>query len=76
MEHLNITQCRKLIGQPARQSLADDEVVRLRDMLYTLGDVIADVFADLHASDWRAFNPPNDLDDWLFNETAEGSNVN
>jgi hypothetical protein len=46
METFDTAHCRKLIGQG--QSLLDDaEVARLRDMLYSLADVIADAFIDL-----------------------------
>jgi hypothetical protein len=65
MEPLTVAQCRKLIGQPANESLADEGVIQLRDMLYSLADVIADAYADLNATDQRAFDPPNDLDVWL-----------
>ena len=71
MEPLTIAQCRKLIGPPANDSLADEGLTQLRNMLYSLADVIADAFADLHAIDQGAFEPPNDLDDWL-REIAEG----
>ncbi len=34
-------------------------------MLYALGDVIVDAFADLNNIDQRTFSPRNDLDDWF-----------
>jgi hypothetical protein len=65
MERLSITVCRKLIAQSGNEPPGDDEIARLRDMLYSLADVIADVFIDLSKIDQTRLEPPNDIDDWL-----------
>lgn len=65
MERLNTAECRKLIGQRGAYALADEDVLQLRDMLYALGEVIADAFADLHSMDQSTLEPLNDLDEWL-----------
>jgi hypothetical protein len=64
MERLSLLQCRKSI-EPGGKPLTDEEVLGLRDMLYTLGDVIADAYADLANIDQETFHPPNDVEDWL-----------
>ncbi len=64
MERLSVTQCRNLIGE-VEAPIADEEVLRLRDMLYTVGAVITDMFVDLSNIDQTLLQPPNDLDDWL-----------
>jgi hypothetical protein len=63
MERLTIAQCRKLIGQPETESLADEAVIQLRDMLYSLADVIADAFIDLENVDQTLFAPAGDVVD-------------
>jgi hypothetical protein len=63
MERLSIPQCRKLIGQSANQSLADEGVTQVRDMLYSLADVIADAFIDLENTDQTLFVPAGDVVD-------------
>ena len=65
MERLTVSQCRELMPKAGATVLTDDEVVNLRDTLYTLSEVIADAFADLNNIDQSTFEPPNDLDDWL-----------
>ena len=65
MDPLSLTDCRKLIGQSEANPVADEELLRVRDMLYALGDVIVDAFADLNNIDQRTFSPRNDLDDWF-----------
>jgi hypothetical protein len=63
MERFTVVQCRKLIGRPATDSLADESVIELRDMLYSLADVIADAFSDLENTDQTLFTPPGDVFD-------------
>jgi len=65
MERFSLAQCKKLIGEPNNEPMGDEDVLRLRDMLYTLGDVIADAYADLNNIDQSAFQPSSDLDVWL-----------
>jgi hypothetical protein len=65
MERLSVSQCRALIDQEDNESLSDQGVGELRDMLYALGGVIADAYADLDSIDQSTFEPPNDLDDWF-----------
>jgi hypothetical protein len=60
MEPLSITECRKLMGQALSESLEDADIVRLRDMLYSLADVISDAFIDLENVDQSTFVPPGD----------------
>jgi hypothetical protein len=60
MESLSVSQCRKLIGQPQEAELSDEEVVRLRDMLYSLAAVISDAFIDLDNTGLSAFEPPGE----------------
>jgi hypothetical protein len=65
MERFSVKQCRALIGQSEASALGEEEVLRLRDMLYVLGDVIADAFADLNTIDQTTFQPQDDLDEWM-----------
>lgn len=65
MERLSIQQCKELIGQEEAEALKEEDVLRLRDMLYAVVDVIADAYSDLNNIDQSKFYPPNDLDDWL-----------
>jgi hypothetical protein len=65
MEHLPVTTCRTLIAEEAAEKLAEPELIRLRDMLYTIADVISDAFADLRNIDQQSFNPPGDAVDSL-----------
>ena len=62
MERLSIQQCRQLMARSVDSSLSEEEVLQLRDTLYTLGDVIADAFAELSTIDQSTFTPPNDMD--------------
>lgn len=71
MERLNIARCRELIVQPAGEPLADEEVVQLRDRLYSLGDVIADAFVDLGNIDQTTFQPPGNAVDFFERGIAE-----
>jgi hypothetical protein len=70
MERLNVTVCRKLIAQSGNEPPGDDEIVRLRDMLYCLADVIADAFVDLENIDQSTLSPPGDAID-LFERSAQ-----
>jgi hypothetical protein len=65
MERLSVAQCRGLIAQQDGEPLGDEEIVGLRDTLYSLADVIADAFVDLENIDQRAFEPPGDVIDVL-----------
>jgi hypothetical protein len=71
MEPLSIAQCRKLIGQPQGTELSEEEVAQLRDMLYSLAEVIADAFIDVNNIDQRLFEPPGDAVDILQNNVAD-----
>ncbi len=70
MERLSIPNCRKLIIQSGNEPPGDDELVRLRDMLYSLADVIADAFIDLENIDQSTFSFPGDAID-LFERSAQ-----
>jgi hypothetical protein len=87
MERLSISDCRKLIVRPGIEPSGDAEIVRLREMLYCLADVIADAFIDLSSIDQSTFEPPDDnlaalcaggdtqdLDEWL-NSDGGGCDV-
>ena len=60
METLSIAQCRKLIDQPFRSSLGDGEIEQLRNMLYSLADVVSDAYMETDGIDQSAFEPPGD----------------
>lgn len=70
MEPLSIAECRKFL-QTGGKSLPDEDVLRLRDMLYVLGDVIADAYTHLEDSDQSTFNPPGDAVDFFQSRIAE-----
>lgn len=65
MARLTVPQCRKLIRQAPNQSLTNEDVLQLRDMLYSLADVIADAFIDLANMDQATFQPSGDVVDWF-----------
>ncbi len=71
MERLNIARCRELIARPGGEPLGDEEIMQLRDMLYSLADVIADAFVDLESIDQSTFEPRGDAVDMLQEQTAE-----
>jgi hypothetical protein len=64
MDRLSVAQCRKLMANGG-QGLSDAEVLRMREMLYTIGDVITDAYADLANIDQRRFEPYGDAVDQL-----------
>jgi hypothetical protein len=64
MERLSLLQCRKLI-KPGGKPLSDEEVLGLRDMLYCLGEVIADAYSELNNIDQSAFEPYGNAVDQL-----------
>jgi hypothetical protein len=73
MDRLSVAQCRKLITRgPGR--LSDAEVMNIREMLYTLGDVITDAYADLPHIDQGKFEPFGDAVDRL-NELGGSADV-
>jgi hypothetical protein len=60
---LSIQQCRKLI--PESSDLSDDQLEKMRDLLYTVADVISDAFIDLANIDQSLFWPPGAITEQL-----------
>ncbi len=65
MEFLSLTQCKQLMGKSARD-LSEEDLLRMRQMLYVLADVITDAYADLGNIDQSTFEPPDDLDALIY----------
>ena len=69
MERLTIAQCRKLIEADVDRPLTDEEVLELRDILYAIGDVVSEAFADLDKIDQRQLEP-DETEPWLYGQEA------
>jgi hypothetical protein len=69
-ERLSVAQCRKLIE--GSDDLTDEQVLRMRDMVYTMADVVADAFLDLGEIDPSLFDPPGTITQQLERIQIEG----
>ena len=68
---ISVAQCRELLGKDVRESLGDEEIERVRDMLYSLAGVITDAYLDLGSIDQSAFDPPGDAVDFYENQVTD-----
>jgi hypothetical protein len=69
-ERLSVEQCRKLIEDS--DAFTDEQVLGMRDMLYTMADVVADAFLNLGKIDPGLFDPPGTITQQLERMEVEG----
>jgi hypothetical protein len=69
---LSLEQCRKLIQDQDSDALTDEQILGMRDMLYTLADVVTDAFSDLGEIDPGLFDPPGTISQQLERIEVEG----
>jgi hypothetical protein len=69
-KRLTVEQCRKLIE--GSDKFTDEQVLGMRDMVYTMADVVADAFIDLGEIDPNLYEPPGDITQQLERIEVEG----
>ena len=54
---LTVEECRDLLASELRESLSDEKIIELRDLLWTMAGIIVEIHSELGTIDQSRFYP-------------------